>query len=112
MFGDLGTGEDEDPVGSITVVTEGGRCVAHLVGDVDAALIGAAGGAGLLESGDVTAIDVSRLGYIDSTGLTMLVRWARSRARRGQRPLVQGSTPRFARVLSVSGLSSTFDVGA
>lgn len=108
VFPDLGV-DDEEPVGSITVVTESGRQVAHLVGDVDAALISASGGTALLDGQDVAAVDVSRLGYIDSTGLTLLVRWAQSRTRQGERPVIEGMTPRFAKVLSVSGLTSTFD---
>ncbi len=108
MFPSLGA--DEEPGGSIVVVTEGGRSVAHLTGDVDAALIAAAGGPGLFDGQDIAAVDVSGLGYIDSTGLTLLARWAQSRLRGGGRPVIQGMTPRFARVLSVSGLTSTFDV--
>ncbi|MGY1772504.1 STAS domain-containing protein [Blastococcus sp. SYSU D00813] len=110
MFPDLGAGDDEEPIGSITVVAENGRCVAHLIGDVDAALIAACGGPSVLDEQDVAAVDVSQLGYIDSTGLTLLVRWAQSRTRRGERPVIEGMTPRFAKVLSVSGLTSTFDV--
>ena len=107
-----GFGDDEDPTGFISVVTEQGRCVAHLIGDVDAALIDASGGTTMLDGLDVAAVDVSQLGYIDSTGLTLLVRWAQGRARRGLRPAIEGMTPRFARVLSVSGLSGTFDAEA
>jgi anti-anti-sigma factor len=108
VFSHLGA-DDQEPSGSIVVVTEGGRPVAHLSGDVDAALIGAAGGTDLLIGQDVAAVDVSDLGYIDSTGLTLLVRWAQGRVRNGGRPLIQGMTPRFAKVLAVSGLTSTFD---
>jgi anti-anti-sigma factor len=107
VFPDLGT-DDQEPSGSIVVVTESGRSVARLSGDVDAALIGASGGTDLLTGQDVAAVDVSDLGYIDSTGLTLLVRWAQGRVRNGGRPLIQGMTPRFAKVLAVSGLTSTF----
>lgn len=110
MFPGLGTGDEQDPSGSIVVVTEGNRVVAHLAGDVDAALIGAAGGTDVLVGRDVSAVDVSQLGYIDSTGLTLLVRWAQGRRRGGQRAVIEGMTPRFAKVLSVSGLTATFDV--
>ena len=109
MVPDLGAGDEQEPSGSIVVVTEEGRTVAHLVGDVDAALISAAGGPGMLDGQEVAAVDVSQLGYIDSTGLTLLVRWAQGRTRSGSRPVIEGMTPRFAKVLSVSGLTSTFD---
>jgi anti-anti-sigma factor len=111
VFPHLGA-DDDQPTGSIVVVTESGRTVAFLSGDVDAALIGTAGGTNVLVDQDVAAVDVSALGYIDSTGLTLLVRWAQSLAREGRRPVIQGMTTRFEKVLSVSGLTATFETEA
>ncbi len=110
MFTHLGSDDEQDPSGSIVVVTEEGRTVAHLNGDVDAALLASLGGTDVLDGQGVVAVDVSRLGYIDSMGLTLLVRWAQALEHSGRRPEIDGMTPRFAKVLRVSGLASMFGV--
>ncbi|MGY1742806.1 MULTISPECIES: STAS domain-containing protein [unclassified Blastococcus] len=82
--------------------------VAHFHGDVDVALLDQFGGARQFAAQTVVAVDVGELGYIDSHGLSLLVRWAQARAGQGQPALIRGTTERFARVLEVSGLSDVF----
>jgi anti-sigma B factor antagonist len=105
-----GLEDEQPPGGSIVVVTEMDRQVAHLIGDVDADLIASAGGPQLFDRLAIAAVDVGELAYIDSSGLSLLVRWARSRGQLGERAPIRGMTPRFAKVLMVSGLTEVFDV--
>jgi anti-sigma B factor antagonist len=81
--------------------------VLHLVGDVDQPLVQQVRAAGLDER-ELVAVQVGSVGYIDSAGLTMLVRWARSAAREGRPAVLRGASPRFRRVLDLAGISVLF----
>jgi anti-sigma B factor antagonist len=102
---------DEPPGGAIVVLPGEGGPVMHLSGDVDAELISRLGGARVFQEQRIVAVDVRELAYIDSSGLSLLVWWARTRARNGEDAVVRGVTPRFERVLHVSGLTGVFVPG-
>jgi anti-sigma B factor antagonist len=108
MIPGWGAAEDLTPGGSIVVTPHAEGPVMHMSGDVDAELIGRAGGANAFDCQSIVAVDVGELGYIDSSGLSLLVKWARSRANTGADAVIRGVTPRFAKVLDVSGLTDVF----
>jgi hypothetical protein len=54
------------------------------------------------------AVDVSEMTYMNSTGLTLLVRWAQEAARASWPAEIRRGTPRFDWVLEVAGLITLF----
>ncbi|MGY1680973.1 STAS domain-containing protein [Geodermatophilus sp. SYSU D01176] len=102
----LGSGS-EPPSGSFRVVQEDAGPVLHLLGDVDEPLVQSMRAAGLDER-DLVAVHVASVGYIDSTGLSLLVRWAQSAARDGRPAVLRAASPRFRKVLDLAGISVLF----
>jgi len=98
-----------EPSGTITVVPEADGHVLRLIGDVDAAVVGALHDEHTLDDLRVLAVDVRELAYIDSTGLTLLVRWAQDAHRDGRPATVRHAGPRFDRVVEMAGLTGLFD---
>ncbi|TFV54776.1 anti-sigma factor antagonist [Geodermatophilus sp. DF01-2] len=97
----------EPPTGSFRVVHEDGGPVLHLHGDVDEPLVRRMRAAGLPE-GELVAVQVAAVGYIDSTGLSLLVRWAQQAARDGRPAVLRAASPRFCKVLDLAGISVLF----
>ncbi|MGY1592150.1 STAS domain-containing protein [Geodermatophilus sp. SYSU D00708] len=97
----------EPPSGSFEVVHEDGGPVLYLCGDVDAPLVSQMHADGV-RIGEVVAVCVDRLGYIDSSGLAMLVRWARQAAGAGRPAVLRCARPRFCQVLELTGLTPMF----
>ena len=97
----------ERPSGSFRVEHEDAGPVLHLVGDVDEPLVQQVRAAGLDER-ELVAVQVGSVGYIDSAGLTMLVRWARSAAGEGRPAVLRSASPRFRKVLDLAGISVLF----
>ncbi len=102
----LGSGS-EPPSGDFRVVQEDAGPVLHLLGDVDEPLVQSMRAAGLDER-DLVAVQVAAVGYIDSTGLSLLVRWAQSAARNGRPAVLRSASPRFRKVLDLAGISVLF----
>jgi anti-anti-sigma factor len=99
----------EPPSGSITVEQDHDGPVMYLRGDIDAALLARVrGGEPSFDGPGIVAVDVSELGYIDSSGLAFLVRWAQARSKAGEGAVIRRATPRFSKVLSISGLTPLF----
>ena len=97
----------EPPSGAFRVVNEDAGPVLHLLGDVDEPLVQRMRAAGLNER-DLVAVQVAAVGYIDSTGLSLLVRWAQSAAQDGRPAVLRSASPRFRRVLDLAGISVLF----
>ena len=97
----------EPPSGSFRVVQEDAGPVLRLSGDVDEPLVQRMRAAGLAER-DLAAVHVAAVGYIDSAGLSLLVRWAQCAARAGRPAVLRGASPRFRRVLDLAGISVLF----
>ena len=97
----------EPPSGSFRVVQEDAGPVLHLSGDVDEPLVQRMRAAGLDER-DLVAVQVGAVGYIDSSGLSLLVRWAQCAARAGRPAVLRSASPRFRRVLDLAGISVLF----
>lgn len=98
----------EEPTGSITAEAVADGHVLYLSGDVDAFVVNQLNGEHSLDGLRIVAVDVGALRYIDSTGLTFLVRWAQEARRDGRRAEIRHSTHRFDRVLDVAGLTALF----
>ncbi|HEX2072776.1 MAG TPA: STAS domain-containing protein [Geodermatophilus sp.] len=99
----------EEPLsGSIAVEDEPAGRVLHLRGEVDAPVVRHAQEEGHLDGLGFVAVDVGALTYIDSTGLSLLVRWAQELARAGRPAVVRRTTARFQQVLRIAGLTSLF----
>ena len=56
----------------------------------------------------ITAVDVSEMAYIDSIGLSFLVRWAQARSSAGHPAVIRKASPRFEQVLHIAGIGSLF----
>ena len=66
------------------------------------------GEAGSAIARDLVAVQVASVGYIDSTALALLVRWAQSAARDGRPAVLRSASPRFRKVLDLAGISVLF----
>lgn len=97
----------EPPSGAYRVVHEDAGSVLHLQGDVDEPLVRRMRVEGLDEH-ELVAVQVASVGYIDSTGLALLVRWAQSAARDGRPAELRSASPRFREVLDLAGISTLF----
>jgi phospholipid transport system transporter-binding protein len=110
--GDPRSGPADALTGGITVQEEAGGHVLHLAGDVDAPVLQQFTRERPLDQLRILAVDVGALRYIDSAGLSFLARWAQSARADGRPAEMRGMTPRFARVLEISGLTPLFDLTA
>jgi anti-sigma B factor antagonist len=90
------------------VKQEGDGHVLLLTGDVDALVVDELEREQSGYELRVVAVDVGGLTYIDSAGLSLLVRWARDARRNGRPAQIRSSTPRFERVLELAGLDALF----
>ena len=102
-------GQPAEPSGFIRVEAQTDGHVMRLVGDVDASVVGALNNERTIEELGIVAVDVRELGYIDSTGLSLLVEWAQGANRAGRPAVIRHANPRFARVLEMAGLTELFD---
>ncbi len=81
-----------------------------LTGDVDGPVVDEAQEAFGLDDLRIVAVDVGALRYIDSAGLSLLVRWAKIARRHGRKAPIRNVQHRFQRVLEVAGLTAMFDM--
>jgi anti-anti-sigma factor len=95
------------------VETIGDFCVLEVRGDLDIAVSAALGWEldGLLDTGfDRVGIDLSRVMFMDSSALSVLIH-AHERAReRGRRLELLRPSPACAKILNITGLDRVFDV--
>ena len=82
--------------------------VLHLRGDVDATVVQRWEADGPVDRSSFVAIDVSKMAYIDSTGLSLLVRWAQEQSAAGRPAVLRNPTPRCKQVLYVAGITELF----
>jgi len=98
----------EPPSGSIAVEQGTDGPVMYLRGDVDGPVVRQMETEQGFDGRGIVAVDVSGLSYIDSTGLSMLVRFAKDAGKEGRPAVIRGATARFNQVLEVAGLASLF----
>ena len=94
--------------GAITVQHTVDGDVLHLSGDVDDVAVERLRATSPPDLSRIVAVDVGELTYIDSTGLTLLVLWAREAAAAGRPAEIRRGTQRFGRVLEVAGVADVF----
>jgi anti-anti-sigma factor len=99
-----------EPSGRITVTPADGGHILHLTGDIDAPVVEKLSSDHDPDGLRILAVDVGDLRYIDSSGLTFLVRWAQDARRDGRPAEIRRATQRFGRILEVAGLTALFVV--
>lgn len=107
------------PAGSITVTQQDGRRVMILVGEIDLAVVQefeqtttAADGQspGTSWSSDVTTVfDLSAVTFINSAGLSFLIRHQQHAQHAGQRSLLREPPRPVERVLRMTGVDTLFE---
>jgi anti-anti-sigma factor len=97
-----------DRTGVITVQDTEDGLVLHLSGDVEDVVVEQLMDTRPVDLSRIVAVDVGEVTYIDSTALTLLVRWAQAAAAAGRPAEIRRRTPRFGRVLEVAGLTTLF----
>ena len=101
----------EDQALDITTTTEGGRTVARVAGEIDAATCDSltdALSSAMETDGDVE-LDVSGVTFIDSSGLRALV-LAQQQLSDSRHLVVRGADARFRRLLHITGLDEIFSM--
>ena len=96
----------------IMIEAEHGRTVCRITGDLDAASaarLRAVLGEQLDEGADAV-VDVSGVGFIDSSGLGVLVGALKRFSAAGQQLSLRAPTPSLRRVLEMTGLADAFVV--
>ena len=112
----VGTGRCMDePV--IDLREEPGGVVVAVDGDVDGAsapaldsVLARAVDTRPAGSGDALVVDLSRLRFIDSTGMNCLVRAANKLRPEGSSLVVRGARPHVKRLFTIAGLQQVIDV--
>jgi len=92
--------------GACTIVTLGGYIDVSTRKQLQDVLNAASNGAGHL------VVDMSRLGFMDSTGLSVLVEMYKRLAKRGGTLALAAPQPIVAKVLAISGLDRVLTVHA
>jgi anti-anti-sigma factor len=111
MAVDVGSGSVEalyQPLGAMELEQGAGGPVLHLRGDVDAPVVQGWEAEEPVDQSSIAAVDVSEMAYIDSIGLTFLVRWAQARAAADQPAVIRNAGPRFEQILHLTGIGSMF----
>jgi anti-anti-sigma factor len=96
------------PTGTIAVEHEAGGTVLYLRGDVDAPVVQQWESEHSIDRKQIAAIDVSEMAYIDSIGLSFLVRWSQERSSAGQPAVIRRPRARFEQVMYIAGIGSLF----
>lgn len=91
----------------------GGLMVAHLVGDLDSAgtrTVQDAFTTALAGPGMHVVVDLSRVSFMSSGGVAMLLVKGKELRKSGGRLCIAAPTPRVAEVLALAGLHELFDI--
>jgi anti-anti-sigma factor len=96
------------PTGTIDVENGADGPVLHMRGDVDAPVVQRFEAEQAVDRRSIVAVEFSEMAYIDSIGLSLLVRWAQDRTSAGQAAVIRNANERVERVLYIAGIESMF----
>ena len=96
------------PTGTIGVEHGADGPVLHMCGDVDAPVVQRFEAEEAVDRRSVVAVEFSEMAYIDSIGLSFLVRWAQERSSAGHPAVIRNAGERIERVLYIAGIESMF----
>lgn len=108
------SGPEPGRVGTIELAADGPHHIARLTGEVDAAVVhdfsgrSARDGTGAL----VTAVDAAQVTFLDSSGLSLLLRWAARARSRGLTTELRSASPAVLDLLRMSGTAALFSGAA
>jgi anti-anti-sigma factor len=94
--------------GDIQVAFEPEGPVLWLRGEVDAAVVDDFGFRWTASPLPLIAIDAGEATFVDSSAVSLLVRWARAASMLGSTAVLRRSSPRLDRVLELMGLTDVF----
>jgi anti-anti-sigma factor len=94
-------------LGRITVQRDGDGHVLRLVGDIDAATIDAYEQSPL-DASLISAVDLTGVDFLSSSGVTFLIRQTKPARDRGHLPVLRGLSRRTQRILQLTGALSMF----
>jgi anti-anti-sigma factor len=94
-------------LGRITVQRDGDGHVLRLVGDIDAATIDAYEQSPL-DASLISAVDLTGVDFLSSSGVTFLIRQTKPARDRGHLPVLRGLSRRTQRILQLTGALGMF----
>lgn len=104
----------QPPTGfAVDATRGGGEIVVSVVGEVDistAPLLWECLEAEILTAPERVVLDLAQMDFIDSTGLTVLIRAHKRLSGAGAALVLRSPTPPAARVFAVSGLDQVLDI--
>ena len=101
------------PLGEIRLRVEDGRCVLHLRGDIDTAVVAAFeadAGRGAQLPGRIDVIDAAEVTFLNSVGVRLLLQLTGPARAAGVRPVVRRPSRATLQLLRVNRLRELFDV--
>ncbi|MGX5656841.1 STAS domain-containing protein [Geodermatophilus nigrescens] len=106
---DTGSYFTASPTGTITVASDGAVRVLLLAGEIDNAVVAdyRATTASATDTG-VTVVDASRVTFINSSGLSLLMEQTKAGRDSGQRIELRGASRRMRQLLEMTGLETYF----
>ncbi|HEY0126102.1 MAG TPA: STAS domain-containing protein [Blastococcus sp.] len=106
---DIRPSDAQNPLtGTIEVEHGADGPVLHMCGDVDAPVVQRFETEQAVDRRSVVAVEFSEMAYIDSIGLSFLVRWAQERSSAGHPAVIRNVGERIERVLYIAGIDSMF----
>ena len=95
-------------LGCITMGGEGGAQVLRLVGEIDMEVVIAFEQSGVSEARVISAVDLEKVTFLSSTGVTLLIRQTQAARDRGELPALGGLTDSTRRILQITGTAPLF----
>lgn len=94
----------------VEVTHDAGTMLVRLVGEIDAAALGTLEQVDGAQSGESLVVDLSAVTFLDSVGVSFLVRLATQAREHGRSVVLREVPPAVAEVLALVGATELFDV--